>query len=928
MNKGLSPDTQISHYRIVSKLGEGGMGEVYLAQDTKLERKVALKVLPDNVAADGERLKRFGQEARAASALNHPNILTIYEIGEADGANYISTEFVDGETLRDILHARSMSTDKTLDVSIQIASALAAAHEAGIIHRDIKPENIMLRSDGLVKVLDFGLAKLSENSPNDVDTEGETRAQVKTAPGVIMGTVQYMSPEQTRAKPTDARSDIWSLGCVIYEMAAGRPPFSGETSADLIAEIVRMDPEPLAQVVPDAPERLDEIISKALEKSPDERYQTVKDLLIDLRRLKKKIDAGSELERSHAPNSLTSGDIGVEGRKTEALKASTRITGEAAGSTSSGAQYLTSGIKQHKFGSAIIGLVVLLILGGFGYGIYKFLEPPSAETVARNTDSINTQRLTGDGKTREAEISPDGRFLAYIRTEGEERSIWLKQIQTNSNIPIIKPGELDGFNNLVFSPDGNFVHFSAEAKEEQAPSVYRISILGGAPTKVISNGFALEFSSDGKQISYLRFDFKANESSVLIADSDGRNERKLAGRSGKQYFEGPAAWSADGRFLAAVIGDDSLPPGLAKAIGLIAVADGSVTELADVRFTNIDDMVWHPTGDSLIIAATESGLGQSQLWEIAYPSGTKRRLTSNLNGHYSVSITSDGKSLVTGEIYSRSAIWVSPDLKPENAKQVMPDSGDTWGFGWTPDNRIVYVSDQTGDAEIWIMDADGANAKALTNDRIFKTTPVVSPDGRYIVYTSSANGGTLVRIDINGGNKVEIYSGNGADNPDISPDGKWILYSAWIDGISRILRVGIDGGEPQILKDWAIEPRYSRDGSRFACFTPVEKTQYWSRLAIVPAEGGDEIAAYDTPSNTNIGRGPIWTPDDKGISVVISLGEKQELWLQSVDGGPGRQITDIGVPGIARRDYSRDGKRIAIVRAQGFGNAIMLTDYR
>jgi serine/threonine protein kinase len=353
MKDGFTENSLISHYRIVNKIGEGGMGEVYLAQDTKLERKVALKVLPDEVASHGERLKRFGQEARAASALNHPNILTIYEIGEAEGTNYISTEFVDGDTLRDLLHKiKEPPVGQTLEIAIQTASALAAAHEAGITHRDIKPENIMIRRDGLVKVLDFGLAKLSEAAKNNVDTEGETRAQVKTAPGVIMGTVQYMSPEQTRGKETDARSDIWSLGCVIYEMAAGRPPFSGETTADVIAEIVKMDPEPLGSIAPDMPERLDEIVSKALEKSPDERYQTVKDLLIDLRRLKKKIDSESEVERSHSPQKSTAGNVGHEDRKTQFLKASTQITAEAANSTSSGAQYLTSGIKQHKFGSA------------------------------------------------------------------------------------------------------------------------------------------------------------------------------------------------------------------------------------------------------------------------------------------------------------------------------------------------------------------------------------------------------------------------------------------------------------------------------------------------------------------------------------------------------------------------------------------------
>jgi TolB protein len=274
-------------------------------------------------------------------------------------------------------------------------------------------------------------------------------------------------------------------------------------------------------------------------------------------------------------------------------------------------------------------------------------------------------------------------------------------------------------------------------------------------------------------------------------------------------------------------------------------------------------------------------------------------------------------------------VWVSPDLKPENAKQVMPATADTWGIDWTPDDRIVYVSDQTGDAEVWIMDADGANAKPLTNDKVFKTTPVVSPDGRYIVYTSSAGGGQLNRIDINGGNPQVLTTASGVDNPDISPDGKWVIFSAYVGGFQRIMRVPITGGEPQPLTDYhSTEPRFSRDGTYFACFTANEKTLDWTRLAIVPAEGGPPLKVFDAPRFVNIGRGPVWTPDDKGITMVVAPGELQNLWLQPVDGGEGKQMTNFQLPGVARREYSRDGKRIAIVRAEGFGNAIMITDYR
>src|SRR6266849_1245139 len=281
--KDLPPNSTLSHYRIVSKLGAGGMGEVYLAQDTKLDRKVALKILPAEVAANQDRMRRFVQEAKAASALNHPNIITIYEIEQIDSIHFIATEFIAGETLRERGRKASMKLREVLDVAAQIASALSAAHTAGIVHRDVKPENIMIRADGIVKVLDFGLAKLTEPlPPESVDAEAETKPLVQTDPGVVLGTVAYMSPEQARGLAVDARSDIFSLGVVIYEMVAGRCPFEGETATDVIASILTMEAPPLS---PESPDLLQAIVSKSLRKHTGERYQTVDALAIDLENL-------------------------------------------------------------------------------------------------------------------------------------------------------------------------------------------------------------------------------------------------------------------------------------------------------------------------------------------------------------------------------------------------------------------------------------------------------------------------------------------------------------------------------------------------------------------------------------------------------------------------------------------------------------------
>ena len=370
----------ISRYRILEKIGSGGMGEVYLAEDSKLGRKVALKLLAEELTQNRDRLNRFDQEAYAASALNHPNILTIYEMGDEAGRHYIATEFIDGVTLRKRLSGAPMELGEVLEVAIQVAGALEEAHAAGIVHRDIKPENIMIRRNGHVKVLDFGLAKLTEE-PGTAEADGEaiTRAMIQTDAGVVMGTSQYMSPEQARGKPIDARTDIWSLGVVLYEMAAGRAPFAGETKTDVIVAIARTDPAPIARFAPNLPAEFEWIVMKALRKNVDERYQTIKEFESDLKKLKQRLEFQAELKRSMAPESLT-GSLGAfadteipPALRPQSTQTSIPITaqrpGASSGSTTraSSAEYIVSEIKRHKTSAVIIGLAIILIVTAVAY---------------------------------------------------------------------------------------------------------------------------------------------------------------------------------------------------------------------------------------------------------------------------------------------------------------------------------------------------------------------------------------------------------------------------------------------------------------------------------------------------------------------------------------------------------------------------------
>jgi serine/threonine-protein kinase len=376
----LSEGTKLGRYEIRSKIGAGGMGEVYLAQDTQLRRSVALKILPAEFTHSEERLRRFEQEAYAASALNHPNIITIHEIGKTDSAHYIVTEFIDGESLRQWMQDGPLPVGKMLDVAVQITSALATAHAAGIIHRDIKPENVMLRRDGVIKVLDFGLAKLTQNETG-VNSEALTRAPANTSAGMVMGTPSYMSPEQARGTDTDARTDIFSLGVVLYEMLAGRAPFAGETAADIISVLLQKEPQPLSTLAHRVPAELQHIVSKALRKDRDERYQTVQSLLVDLKTLQQELDFAAKLERSAAPDSRDA--AAKYSAQTVIAAMGSPETPTAAARPTSSAEYIVSRIKQRRRSFAA-GLALLLLAAiGLGYFYNRRLSKPvQIESIA------------------------------------------------------------------------------------------------------------------------------------------------------------------------------------------------------------------------------------------------------------------------------------------------------------------------------------------------------------------------------------------------------------------------------------------------------------------------------------------------------------------------------------------------------------------
>jgi eukaryotic-like serine/threonine-protein kinase len=403
MNKELSPNSTLSHYRIVSKIGAGGMGEVYLAQDTKLDRQVALKILPREFAEDNDRMNRFVREAKSASALNQPNIITIHEIGETDGTHFIASEYILGETLHALLQQRSLDLKITLDIAIQVASALNAAHKAGIIHRDVKPENVMIRPDGLVKILDFGIAKLSAKKTDATDEEAATALkQQGTSPGVIIGTANYMSPEQARGKQVNAQSDIFSFGIVLYEMVTGQRAFKGENALDVIGAILHKEPTPLRQLSPELPNEIERIINKTLRKDADARYQTAGDLLTDLKDAKQDLEFRDKLERRVAPQSQ-------EQKKQTIIPPSTDAPREVQSSTSS-LEYAVTQAKSHKLAAGIVGLVLLGLISTAGY--FAFVSKGGSSQIS----SIAVMPFVNESGNADVEYLSDGMTETLINS--------------------------------------------------------------------------------------------------------------------------------------------------------------------------------------------------------------------------------------------------------------------------------------------------------------------------------------------------------------------------------------------------------------------------------------------------------------------------------------------------------------------------------
>ncbi|HEV8203484.1 MAG TPA: protein kinase, partial [Pyrinomonadaceae bacterium] len=636
----LSPGATLTRYRVIDKIGAGGMGEVYRAQDIELGRPVALKFLSADVSQHPNRLKRFILEAKAASALNHPNILTVYEIGRAGEDTFIATEFVEGVTLRQHLRLQRLKLIEVLDIAIQITSALVAAHAAGIVHRDIKPENIMVRKDGIVKLLDFGLAKLTERQESQVG-EATTMALVNTEPGSVLGTATYMSPEQAAGREVDTRSDIWSLGVVLYEMVAAHPPFEGASKSHIIVAIMDHDPVPITQFAPDVPQALEWIIAEALTKDPDERCQTAKELLGKLKRLKQRAESGvlptspSELDRSITPHASFATTLHPEGGPT--LHETIKSTGGNLSATQAASSGITSP-RNRKIQLAAIVLGLIVVAAG-GFGLYKLFTRPKEFGPARMTALTTGGKINDEDINGQVSISPDGKYVVCAANDAKQQaSLWLRQISTNSLVRIV-PAETGGYLATTFSPDGELIYYVATLERNKfVPTLYRVPVLGGTPAKVLDRVFsAIAFSPDAKQFAFVRAN--QNDTALMVANTDGSEEpRSIAVLKQPNGFStsGPS-WSPDGKRIACGMFNAS-GAGYSTVVE-VPTEGGEPRPIGSEKWASVGRLLWLDDGSGLIMTAQPefSSIG-TQVWFLPYSGGAARRITNDLNGYGEVSL--------------------------------------------------------------------------------------------------------------------------------------------------------------------------------------------------------------------------------------------------------------------------------------------------
>jgi Tol biopolymer transport system component/predicted Ser/Thr protein kinase len=880
----MTTGAQIGVYRIEAPLGEGGMGTVYRAVDTKLNRPVAIKFLSDSLA-DANARRRFQREAQMASSLNHPHILTVYDVGEFEGRQYIVTEFVDGGTFKD--WAKEKRTWKQIvELLTGVADGLAAAHAAGILHRDIKPANILVAKNGYAKLADFGLAKLEEAQAEACATM--TLTEGKTLPGVILGTIAYMSPEQASGQKLDARSDVFSFGIVLYEALSGRRPFGGSSELEVLKTIIHGAPEPLDAAVPLA---LRMVVEKALEKDPAERYQSTRDLVVDLRRSARSKPA-EEIRARRQSRSLAWG----------------------------------------------LATAVGLAAGLAGYVAHAALAnhtPKQEVRVQRLTDMVGLEESPA--------LSPDGKTVAFVAVEGGRRQIWVRLLAGGTPLAITKD-DADHYGPR-WSPDSSSLIYYTPAAEPGDPgTIWEVPGLGGPARKIVSALGPGDFSHDGKSLAFFRFQDGATELAVAARDqSSTRAVTKLGGTA----LYSNLRWSPDDREIAFV----QNPSGAAFYTNLV-VADASGGEPrsvagGDMILQGFQGFAWSPDGTNLIVSSAKgnplSYPPTYNLWAIPHDGSAPTQLTFGESSYESPDVSPKG-DLAVSRGRGQADVWKFPVTgdPAENARRgvrVTHQTGQVQTVTVSPDeSEIAFLSDNGGHGNVWIARTSDGEMRQLTREvdpRFAIGVPYWSPRGDLINFLSDRNSSTstvTLWVAKPDGSEVRDLGIQGA-GVCWSEEGQWLYYAAQERGEYRIRKVPAQGGQPITV----------REDDAIGCAT-AGSTLYYAKIlkqgtgawdfeirAARPENGPSRVigrvSGARLPAFAPVAQ-PYVSPDGHWLALPLIDGATTNLWALPTASGDWKKLTDFGARNvvIARRiAWSKDGKYIYAAVSDVDSDIVMLS---